>query len=142
MDKLIDKIKETNNPTVIGLDPRYEMIPECIRNKYEENLEGVAKAIVEFNKALRLLDCGKIERAVEILQTVINNAQNEEDDLLFIQSNCVLGELYFDCDDFDKSKSYLETALNRMNDSGLDEDLFDYEKSTALKILSKLNNNY
>ena len=52
MDKLIDKIKETNNPTVIGLDPRYEMIPECIRNKYEKNLEGVAKAIVEFNKAL------------------------------------------------------------------------------------------
>ncbi len=52
MDKLINKIKETNNPTVIGLDPRYEMIPECIRNKYEETLEGVAKAIVEFNKAL------------------------------------------------------------------------------------------
>ena len=52
MDKLIDKIKETNNPTVIGLDPRYEMIPECIRSKYEETLEGVAKAIVEFNKAL------------------------------------------------------------------------------------------
>lgn len=100
------------------------------------------KTSIEFNKALRFLDCGKIERAVEVLQTVINNAQNEEDDLLFIQSNCVLGELYFDCDDFDKSKSYLETALNRMNDSGLDEDLFDYEKSTALKILSKLNNNY
>ena len=100
------------------------------------------KTSIEFNKALRFLDCGKIERAVEILQTVINNAQNEGDDLLFIQSNCVLGELYFDCNDFDKSKSYLETALNRMNDSGLDEDLFDYEKSTALKILSKLNNNY
>ena len=44
MDKLIDKIKETNNPTVIGLDPRYEMIPECIKSKYEENLEGVAKS--------------------------------------------------------------------------------------------------
>ena len=52
MDKLIDKIKETNNPTVIGLDPRYEMIPEYIKNKYQKNLEGVAKAIVEFNKAL------------------------------------------------------------------------------------------
>ena len=52
MDRLIDKIKETNNPTVIGLDPRYEMIPECIKSKYEENLEGVAKAILEFNKAL------------------------------------------------------------------------------------------
>ena len=36
MDKLINKIKETNNPTVMGLDPRYEMIPSCIRNKYEK----------------------------------------------------------------------------------------------------------
>ena len=27
IDKLVNKIKETNNPTVIGLDPRYEMIP-------------------------------------------------------------------------------------------------------------------
>ncbi len=52
MDRLIDKIKETNNPTVIGLDPRYEMIPEYIRNKYEKNLEGVSKAILEFNKKL------------------------------------------------------------------------------------------
>ena len=52
MDKLIEKIKETKNPTVIGLDPKYEMIPEYIRSKYEENLEGVAKSIVEFNKAL------------------------------------------------------------------------------------------
>ena len=52
MDKLIDKIKETNNPTVIGIDPKYDMIPECIKNKYEQNMEGVAKAIEEFNKAL------------------------------------------------------------------------------------------
>lgn len=52
MDKLISKIKETNNPTVMGLDPRYEMIPEFIRNKYEKNLEGACKAIVEFNKGL------------------------------------------------------------------------------------------
>ena len=52
MDKLISKIKETNNPTVMGLDPRYEMIPEFIRNKYEKNLEGACKAILEFNKGL------------------------------------------------------------------------------------------
>lgn len=52
MDRLIDKIKETNNPTVIGIDPKYDMIPECIKNKYEQNMEGVAKAIEEFNKAL------------------------------------------------------------------------------------------
>ena len=52
IDELIEKIKETQNPTVIGLDPRYEMIPKVIRNKYPQTLEGVAKAIVEFNKKL------------------------------------------------------------------------------------------
>lgn len=52
MDKLIQKIKETNNPTVIGLDPKYENIPEYIREKYEKNLDGAAKAILEFNKKL------------------------------------------------------------------------------------------
>lgn len=52
IDKLIDKIKETNNPTVIGLDPRYEMLPKCVANKYPKTLEGVSKAILEYNKAL------------------------------------------------------------------------------------------
>ncbi|MGN1297530.1 MAG: orotidine-5'-phosphate decarboxylase [Clostridia bacterium] len=52
IDKLIDKIKETNNPTVIGLDPRYEILPKCVANKYPKTLEGVSKAILEYNKAL------------------------------------------------------------------------------------------
>lgn len=52
MDKLIRKVKETNNPTVMGLDPRYDMIPECIRKKYSSDVEGACKAIVEFNKGL------------------------------------------------------------------------------------------
>ena len=54
IDNLIDKIKEKNNPTVIGLDPRYEMIPKCITQKYAPTLEGASKAIIEFNK--RLID--------------------------------------------------------------------------------------
>ena len=52
IDKLIDKIKEKNNPTVIGLDPRYDIIPNCIKNKYSQDLEGVKDAIIEFNKTL------------------------------------------------------------------------------------------
>ena len=52
MDKLINKIKEMKNPTVMGLDPRYDIIPNCIKEKYEQNLEGASKAIIEFNKAL------------------------------------------------------------------------------------------
>ena len=52
IDILIEKIKETGNPTVMGLDPRYEMLPKCVTEKYPTTLEGVAKAIVEYNKAL------------------------------------------------------------------------------------------
>lgn len=52
IDKLIEKIKQTNNPTVMGLDPRYDMIPKCVTSKYAQDLEGIAKAIIEYNKAL------------------------------------------------------------------------------------------
>ena len=52
IDQLIEKIKETKNPTVMGLDPRYEMLPKCVTDKYPKTLEGVAQAIVEYNKAL------------------------------------------------------------------------------------------
>ena len=52
IDKLIEKIKETNNPTVMGLDPRYDMIPEVVRTKYSNDLEGISKAILEYNKEL------------------------------------------------------------------------------------------
>ena len=52
IDRLIQKIKETNNPTVIGLDPRYDMIPEVVKNKYSNDLEGISKAILEYNKEL------------------------------------------------------------------------------------------
>lgn len=52
IDKLINKIKETENPTVIGIDPKYEFLPECIKAKYSKTLEGVTKAILEFNKTL------------------------------------------------------------------------------------------
>lgn len=52
IDNLIEKIKQMNNPTVIGLDPRYDMIPECIKSKYSQDIEGACDAILEFNKAL------------------------------------------------------------------------------------------
>ena len=52
IDRLIDKIKQTNNPTVMGLDPRFDMLPKCVTDKYDKSLEGVSKAILEYNKAL------------------------------------------------------------------------------------------
>ncbi len=56
IDKLIEKIKEMDNPTVAGLDPKADYIPDEIKNKafaqYGETFEGIASAIFEFNKQL------------------------------------------------------------------------------------------
>lgn len=52
IDKLIDKIKVTNNPTVMGLDPRYEMLPECIKSKYTGDVKTLCNGILEYNKVL------------------------------------------------------------------------------------------
>lgn len=54
IDILIDKIKKMNNPTVLGLDPRYDMVPECIKSKYKKDFNGTMEAILEFDK--RLID--------------------------------------------------------------------------------------
>lgn len=54
IDKLIDKINETGNPTVVGLDPREDYIPSfIIEEKYEKyghSLKAVAEAMYDFNK--------------------------------------------------------------------------------------------
>lgn len=52
MDNLINKIKEMDNPTVIGLDPRYEMLPESVKSKYSADIDGICAACLEYNKAL------------------------------------------------------------------------------------------
>ena len=62
LDRLIEKIAELQNPTVAGLDPKLEYIPESIRKKsYEKfgkTLEGAADAVLTFNKGLIDALCG------------------------------------------------------------------------------------
>lgn len=52
MDKLIEKIKEYDNPTVIGVDTRYELVPDCVKNKYSKDIKGMCGAMLEYSKAL------------------------------------------------------------------------------------------
>ncbi len=56
LDRLIDGIIKTGNPTVAGLDPKLDYIPEYIKNesfnKYGETLEGAADSLLTFNKGL------------------------------------------------------------------------------------------
>ncbi|MCR5006130.1 MAG: orotidine-5'-phosphate decarboxylase [Clostridiales bacterium] len=56
IDRLIDRIMELKNPTVVGLDPRLGMIPDHVKEaayaKYGKTLEGAAEAFLQFNKAI------------------------------------------------------------------------------------------
>ena len=55
-ERLIEKIRETKNPTVVGLDPSYGYVPAYIRAKYAgefpDPLEGAACAVLEYNKKI------------------------------------------------------------------------------------------
>lgn len=56
LDRLIAGIREKQNPTVAGLDPKLDYVPEHIRHaafdQYGATLEGAAAALLAFNKAL------------------------------------------------------------------------------------------
>ena len=55
-NKLVDKIKKTNAPVVVGLDPMLNYVPEHIQKKafdeFGETLEGAAEAIWQYNKGI------------------------------------------------------------------------------------------
>lgn len=56
IDRLIEKIKKTQAPIVVGLDPTMKFVPEHIQKKafaeYGETTKGAAEAIWQFNKAI------------------------------------------------------------------------------------------
>lgn len=53
---LIQKIKKTNAPIVVGLDPMLSYVPKSVQesafNQFGETLEGAAEAIWQFNRAI------------------------------------------------------------------------------------------
>ena len=56
IDKLITKIKLVENPTVVGLDPTYSMIPNFIKQEMLERFgktpKAVAEMFIKFNKMI------------------------------------------------------------------------------------------
>ena len=66
-DALQEKIIACKNPTVVGLDPKPEYVPEHIRKacyaQYGETLEGAAEALYRFN-------CGLMDALCDIVPAV------------------------------------------------------------------------
>jgi orotidine-5'-phosphate decarboxylase len=56
IDRLIAKIKETQNPTVVGLDPRLSYIPDFIKKaafeEFGKTPQGAAEAFFQYNKEI------------------------------------------------------------------------------------------
>ena len=56
INKLIAKIKKTNAPIVVGLDPMMKFVPEYIKEaafaEYGETLEGAAEAVWQHNRGI------------------------------------------------------------------------------------------
>lgn len=56
INQLVNKIKATGAPIVVGLDPMMKFVPEHIQKKafseYGETLDGAAEAIWQFNKEI------------------------------------------------------------------------------------------
>ena len=56
IDRLIEKIEKYGNPTVVGLDPTLEMIPDFIKSemfeKYGKTPKAVGQMFIKFNKEI------------------------------------------------------------------------------------------
>lgn len=67
VDKLIDKIKEYDNPTVAGIDTNFDYLPEDMRAGVKD-FKGAAEAILAFNKKIidnicDIVPCVKVQIA-------------------------------------------------------------------------------
>ncbi len=109
IDRLIESIKEKNNPTVVGLDPKLEYLPVFIREKafkeYGINLKGAAQAILQFNK--------------QLLDAVYDQIPAVKPQLAYYEMYGTEGMIAFDetCK-YAKSKGLLVIADGKRNDIG------------------------
>jgi len=53
-DRLADAVRNKGNPLCVGIDPRWELLPQTYRDKHKPTGDGMARAFAEFG--LRVLD--------------------------------------------------------------------------------------
>lgn len=109
IDRLIDAIIMKNNPTVVGLDPKIDYIPESIKSKYIRNygmgLKAIGASIVEFNKKI-------IDSVCDIVPAV-------KPQLAYYEMYGIPGmEAFKDTCDYAKKRGMLVIADGKRNDIG------------------------
>lgn len=136
IDRLIDKIKSMNNPTVIGVDTRYDMVPNCVKNKYSTDIKGMCDAMLEYSKAL-------IDATSDIVPAV--KLQSAYFEMYGIEGITVLKEMIDYCKEKDMvvmvdakrgdigstSKGYSNAYLGRNIIDGKEKEIFDSDFLTV-----------
>jgi orotidine-5'-phosphate decarboxylase len=109
IEKLIKGITEKNNPTVVGLDPKIEYVPEYIKEKFFKEIgygiKGATQAILTFNKAI-------IDAVYDIVPAV--KPQIAYYEMYGIEGLKVFNETI----EYAKSKNLLVIADGKRNDIG------------------------
>lgn len=136
IDLLIDKIKETNNPTVIGVDTRYELVPECVRNKYSKDITGMCEAMLEYSKALidatyDIIPAVKLQSAyfemygiegIKLYKEMINYCKSKD---MIVMADVKRGDIG------STSAGYSKAYLGRNTINEKEEGIFDVDFATV-----------
>ena len=91
-----------------------------------------------FYKALRLLDKGDVDRAIELLKELYAASVKESDTMYIIQTSCVLGEYYLSENQTDVGRGYLKKVIDCSEADEDIRDILDYEISRAEELLNEI----
>lgn len=106
-----------------------------IKSKF---LKGKMDKQNSFNKALRLLDKGETERAIELLKELNENSFKEEDIMYAIKTSCILGEYYLLENQTEAGLGYLEKVIKLKEADDDICDILEYEISRAEELLDSI----
>lgn len=87
----------------------------------------------DFNKALRYLDIGSYDKAIPILNHIIEFARKEAP-LYFIKANCVLGEVLFSLNEFEQAGNCFHQVIA----TEFEDDRLNYEKDLAKTMIERI----
>jgi orotidine-5'-phosphate decarboxylase len=59
-DRLAEAVRKAQNPVMVGVDPRYEMLPEALKTRFSESPDGRAQAVGAFAREVVQAVAGRV----------------------------------------------------------------------------------
>ncbi|AZR73009.1 orotidine 5'-phosphate decarboxylase [Anoxybacter fermentans] len=146
IDRLIAKIEEKNSCVCVGLDPRFERIPEevkkPIKEKMGETLEGLAQVLINFNYGI--LEAVEPYAPVVKFQISFYEQYGPAGLKALIESCKISREMGFEIildakrnDISSTAKAYADGYLGKVNLWGREEFIYDLDSMTVNPYLGK-----